>query len=129
MSLKNFSAAALISIGLLAVNFTANAAQTNSNNLLCDMGPTGYAAPISKCHCKPKKVVHKKHEIKTGAAAPIIINRPAPQYAGPVDNVCPAPCPAPCAPCNPCPAPCPAPCAPCEPCPAPCAPCNPCPCQ
>lgn len=146
MNLKTLSLAAAISIGILTANSAVNAAQSHQNtNLLCDMGSTGYAAPIvsATCKCpkkhklnKYKKLSHKAKPI-TGAAAPI--SRPEPSCAAP----CPAPCnpcqPAPCnpcpEPCNPCPAPCPTgsaspiqPCAPCDPCPAPCpVPCNPCP--
>jgi hypothetical protein len=123
MNLKKLSLAAVITVSVLAINGAVNAAQISQNtNLLCDMGQTGYAAPCKphKHHKCPHKKAPKK-AVETGAAAPVI-NRPAPQYAGPYPNLCPKPC-KPCVPCRPCPtggAACPAPC------PAPCVPCNPC---
>lgn len=141
MNYKKFSFAAILSISILMINGVGNAAQaTKGSNLLCDMGPTGYAAPIHKKVVKkhvPKKITCKPMPVRTGAACPTPCQplcEPCVQPCVPVN-----PCPAPCQPCNPCPtglaapivqpvAPCQTPCpAPCEPCAQPCVPVNPCP--
>jgi len=139
MNYKKLSFAALFSISILMINGIGNAAPLSKNaNLLSDMGPTGYAAPIIKKAAKKqavKKIPCKPMPEKTGAACPI----QAPAPCNPCAQPCAPcnPCPTPCEPCNPCPAPCnpcptgaasPMPCpAPCNPCAQPCEPCNPCP--
>jgi len=134
MNYKKLSLAAVLSISILMINGVSNAAQTTkSSDLLCDMGPTGYAAPIHKKPVKkqvPKKVTCKPMPTRTGAACPT----PCPAPCQPCVQPC-VPC-NPCpAPCNPCPtgaavpiiqpvAPCQTPCQPVNPCPSPCNPCN-----
>ena len=145
MNYKKLSFAAVISIGILLINGVSNAAplsphsgiqSSNSSNLICDMGPTGYAAPIHKKPVKkhvPKKITYKPKPAITGAAFPIPCPAPCEPCVQPCVPV--NPCPAPCQPINPCPtglaapvvqqiAPCPVPCQPINPCPAPCTPCN-----
>jgi len=138
MNYKKFSLAAILSISILMLNGVSNAAQTTKgSDLLCDMGPTGYAAPIHKKAVKkhfPKKVTCKPMPARTGAACPTPCPAPCEPCVQPCVPV--NPCPAPCQPVNPC-NPCPtgaaspiivqpvAPCqTPCNPCPAPCNPCN-----
>jgi len=144
MNYKKLSIAAVLTVSILMINSVGNAAQhSKGTNLLCDMGLTGYAAPIHKKQVKkhvPKKETCKPMPTRTGAACPTPCPAPCNPCTTPCEPCNPCaqpcnPCPAPCEPCNPCPTgaaspvvqpttPCPAPYQPISPCPAPCNPCN-----
>ena len=142
MHCKQLSLSAVITIGILLINGAGNAVALTPEsgiqplkgvNLLCDMGPTGYAVKIPHKHVKKhilKKITCRPKPVITGAACPTQSPAPCEPCVQPCQPVNPCPEPS-----NPCPTgaasqivqpviPIPAPCEPVNPCPAPCNPCN-----